>query len=139
MLYAYSRLKRVLSEQNMSVPELHRRMVQQGMRINAKSLYRLSNEHQPLQRLDLRVAGAICTIFEMPLSQLITFETPGTPLRRLAAHKQKRLDALLNRNSAGKLTPTQKQELQELVRQAEEIMVANARQLAEERKHLERG
>jgi hypothetical protein len=41
MLHAFSRLKRVLNEQNMTVPELHRRLLQQGLRINLKSLYRL--------------------------------------------------------------------------------------------------
>src|SRR5579864_8962515 len=33
--------KRLLDDQNMTVPELHRRMQRQGLRINLKSLYRL--------------------------------------------------------------------------------------------------
>jgi hypothetical protein len=136
MLHAYSRLKRVLEEKNMSVPELHRRMRQQGMRINLKSLYRLSNDRQPLQRLDLRVAGAICEVFALPLSDLISFEAPRKKLRRLAARKQQRLDTLMDKSNGGTLTSAERQELRALVREAEEITLHNARQLAEQRQQL---
>jgi hypothetical protein len=136
MVRAFSRLQRILNEQNMTVPELHRRMLQQGLRINLKSLYRLSNESQPLQRLDLRVAGAICQVFALPLSELIVFEAPRGKMRRLAAGKQKRLDALMARSNEGRLTDTEGQELRALVREAEEIMLDNARQLAEQRQQL---
>jgi hypothetical protein len=104
MVHAFSRLKRVLNEQNMTVPGLHRRLLGQGLRVNVKSLYRLSNDRQPLQRLDLRVAGAICQVFALPLSELISFEAPQRKLRRLAAGKQKRLDALMARSNDGSLT-----------------------------------
>ena len=67
-MYAYSRLKRLLKQQRMSVPEPHRRMCSQGLHINVKSLYRLSNDTQPVDRLDMRVAGAICQICAIPLS-----------------------------------------------------------------------
>jgi Cro/C1-type HTH DNA-binding domain len=136
MVSAFSRLKRILRERYMTVPELYRRMLQEGMSINLKSLYRLSNEQQPLQRLDLRVAGAICQVFALPLSDLIVFETTGKKLRRFAAKKQKRLEALMAQNNAGTLTKPQEQELRELVREAEEIMLDNARQLAEQRQPL---
>jgi hypothetical protein len=136
MLHAFSRLKRVLDEQNMTVPALHRRLLDQGLRVNVKSLYRLSDHRQPLQRLDLRVAGAICQVFALPLSELITFEAPQRKLRRLAAVKQKRLDALMTRSNDGKLTTAEGQELRALVREAEEIMLNNARQLAEQRQQL---
>jgi hypothetical protein len=136
MLHAFSRLKRVLDEQNMTVPALQRRLREQGLRINVKSLYRLSNDRQPLQRLDLRVAGAICQVFALPLSELITFEAPQRKLRRLAAAKQKRLDVLMARSNDGKLTTADGQELRRLVREAEEIMLDNARQLAEQRQQL---
>jgi hypothetical protein len=66
MVNAFSQLRRVLREQNMTVPELQRRIQQRGLRVNLKSLYRLSNDRQPLQRLDLRVAGAICQVFAVP-------------------------------------------------------------------------
>lgn len=137
MLQAYSRLKRVLKDQNMTVPELHRRVRQQGWRINLKSLYRLSNDQVPLQRLDLRVAGAICQLFTLPLSELIGFATPRNKLRRLASRKQKRLDVLMLSNNEGKLTGAERRELRELVREAEDIMLDNARQLEGQRHKLE--
>ncbi len=136
MMQAFSRLKRVLNEQNMTVPELHRRMRQRGLRINLKSLYRLNNDQQPLQRLDLGVAGAICQVFDLPLSELIAFEPTKTKLRRLATAKQKRLDTLMAKSNDGKLTSAERHELQTLVREAEEIMLANARQLAQQRQQL---
>jgi hypothetical protein len=136
MVHAFSRLKRVLDEQQMTVPALHRRLREQGLRINVKSLYRLSNDRQTLQRLDLRVAGAICQMFDLPLSELITFEVPRTKLRRLAHKKQKRLDDLMARSNDGALTTSEGQELRLLVREAEEITLDNARQLAEQRRQL---
>jgi hypothetical protein len=136
MVQAYSRLKRILNEQKMTVPELQRRLRQQGLRINLKSLYRLTNEQQPLQRLDLRVAGAICQVFEMPLSELIAFEKPQGRLLRLSAMKQKRLDALMTKNNEGLLTKTEQQELRALVREAEELTLDNARTLAGQLRQL---
>jgi hypothetical protein len=61
-MHAYSYLKRLLKQQEISVPELHRRIRTQGLRVNLKSLYRLSDDTQPVDRLDMRVAGAICAI-----------------------------------------------------------------------------
>jgi hypothetical protein len=136
MLQAYSRLKRVLDEQNLSVPELYRRLCEKGLRINPKSLYRLRDDRHPLHRLDLRVAGAICEVLDLPLSGLIVFEAPRRKLRRLAAAKQKRLDALMAKSNDGRLTKPEAQELRTLVREAEEVMLDNARQLAQEREKL---
>ena len=136
MVRAYSQLKLILSKREMTVPELYRRMRQQGLRINLKSLYRLSNDRQPLERLDLRVAGAICEVFTLPLSELIVFEAPRKKLRRLPVAKQKRLDALMAKNNEGSLTPAEGKELRALVGEAEEIMLDNARQLVEQREQL---
>jgi hypothetical protein len=133
---AFSRLKRLLEAQAMTVPELHRRVLRQGLRVNLKSLYRLSDDRRPLQRLDLRVAGAICQVFALPLSELIAFESPKRKLRRLAAGKQKRLDALMARGNDGRLTGAEKEELRALVREAEEVMLDNARRLAEQRQQI---
>ena len=133
MTQAYSRLKRLLGERHITVPELQKRIQQRGMHVNLKSLYRLSREHQPLARLELRVAGAICQVCEVPLSELITFETPKRMLHRLSATKQKRLDRLMAKNNAGQLTGGERDELRVLVREAEEITLANARILAGQR------
>jgi hypothetical protein len=136
MVQAFSQLKRVLDERGMSVPDLRRRLEQQGLRINLKSLYRLVNDNQPLERLNLRIAGMICQVCEVPLSRLITFEITESRLRRLSVAKQRRLDALMTGNNEGRLTPGERQELQGLVREAEEITLSNARKLARQRRSL---
>ncbi|MGP0063609.1 MAG: helix-turn-helix domain-containing protein [Isosphaeraceae bacterium] len=135
MVQAFSRLKRVLDERRMSVPELQRRLEQHGLSVNLKSLYRLAKDDQPLERLNLRVAGMICQVCEVPLSNLIAFEMTEARLRRLSAAKQQRLDALMAGNNDGRLSPSERRELQGLVREAEEIALSNARKLATQR-HL---
>ncbi len=139
MLLAYSRLKQLLADQEMTVTQLLRRIEQQGLRVNLKSLYRLSNDRQPVERLDLRVAGVICQVCRVPLSELITFESPRPRLRRFSAGKQKRLDLLMTKNNDGKLTKAEQSELNSLVREAEELTLENARTLASQRRELATG
>jgi hypothetical protein len=45
--------------------------------------------------------------------------------------KQRRLDRLLEKNSEGTITPKEKVTLEQLVVEAEQLMVVNARRLAE--------
>ena len=133
---AYSRLKRLLKQQRMSVPDLHRLMRAQGLHVNVKSLYRLSDESQPVDRLDMRVAGAICQVCEAPLTDWIVFEEETGSLRRLSSDNQIRLDALMAQNNAGSLTDHGRIELQSLVREAEEVTLINARLLAKQHQRL---
>jgi len=137
-LSAYSRLKRLLKQQQLSVPELHRRLRSGGFRVNIKSLYHLSDEDQPVQRLDMRVAGAICQVCDVPLSEWIVFEQDEGRLRTLASDRQERLDLLMAKNSAGELSEAERNELQTLVREAEELTLANARLLVDQRHRLAR-
>jgi hypothetical protein len=136
MVQAYSQLKRVLSKRQITIPELHRLLKQSGMQVNVKSLYRLNQEHQPVERLDLRVAGAICQICKVPLSDLVTFETVKRRLQRFSTVKQRRLDVLMSKNTEGTLTRTEAEELRALVREAEEMTLANARVLAKQKQRL---
>ena len=136
MVQAFSQLKRVLGECGMSVPELRRRLEQHGLSVNLKSLYRLARDDAPLERLNLRVAGMICQVCEVPLSRLIAFETMDPRLRRLSTAKQRRLDVLMAGNNEGRLTPAERKELQGLVREAEEIALSNVRKLARQRRSL---
>jgi hypothetical protein len=129
MLQAYSRLKRILSKHKMTVPELRRRIRESGISVTLKSLYRLNDAAQPLERLDLRLAGAICRACRMQLSDWIVFQKPSTKLRRLPAAKQRRLDALLEMNREGRLDALEREELQTLVRETEELSLENARAL----------
>jgi hypothetical protein len=114
----------------MTVPELHRQIARDGLRVNLKSLYRLNREDHPVERLDLRVAGMICQVCHVPLSDLITFETTESWLRRFDATKQGRLDDLMARNNDGRLTPAEQVEFRALAREAEELALSNARMLA---------
>lgn len=51
-------------------------------------------------------------------------------VRRFPVAKQRRLDRLLDKNSEGTITPNKKAALEQLVAEAEQLMVANARRLA---------
>jgi hypothetical protein len=137
MIAAYSRLQKILEQRRLSVPELHRRLKQQDQRVNIKSLYRLNDAHQPLARLDLRVAGAICRLCDVTLADLVDFSAQGAKLATLAADKQDRLDALMDKNNQGKLGRNERRELQELVRETQEITLHNARILAEQQRCLQ--
>ena len=98
--------------------------------------FRLSDDSQPVDRLDMRVAGAICQVCAIPLSDWIVFEEEGA-LRALLPEKQTRLDILMTRNNAGSLTDPERSELHSLVREAEDLILANARFLAQQRQRLE--
>jgi hypothetical protein len=52
-------------------------------------------------------------------------------VRRFPAAKQRRLDRLLEKNSEATITPREKMTLEQLVAEAQELMVANAKRLAE--------
>jgi hypothetical protein len=52
-------------------------------------------------------------------------------LAKFPAAKQRRLDRLLDKNSEGTITRKEKAVLKRLVAEAEELMVANAKRLAE--------
>ena len=58
---------------------------------------------------------------------------PSAPpkLAKFPAAKQRRLDQLLEKNSEGTITEKEKAKLQQLVAEAEALMVANARRLAD--------
>jgi hypothetical protein len=51
-------------------------------------------------------------------------------MQKLPAIKQRRLDQLLDKNSEGTITAKEKVALQQLVAEAEQLMVANAKRLA---------
>ncbi len=51
-------------------------------------------------------------------------------VKEFSASKQRRLDELLEKNSEGTITPAEKTRLQQLVAEAEQLMVVNAQLLA---------
>lgn len=50
-------------------------------------------------------------------------------VRKFPDAKQRRMDRLLDKNSEGTITPHEKAELEKLVAEAEQLMVANAKRL----------
>ena len=56
-------------------------------------------------------------------------ETPPVLRRKFPVAKQRRLDELLDKNREGVITAAERTRLERLVAEAEELMVANARQL----------
>jgi DNA-binding Xre family transcriptional regulator len=138
-MMAYSRLKRVLKQKRLSVPELHRRIRAQGIDVNIKSLYRLNHEYESVDRLDMKVAGAICQVVAVPLTDWIVFQSGAETgmLQRLALKKQAQLDELMTKNNDGALTESERMRLQVLVREAEDLAIANAQVLATQMSRLE--
>lgn len=66
------------------------------------------------------------------MSEIQIHEEAHTPkVKSLASGKRRRLDELLEKNSEGTITPKEKAKLEQLVAEAEQLMVANARLLAE--------
>ena len=57
-------------------------------------------------------------------------QTVPPQVRRFSPAKQRRMDLLLDKNSEGTITPKEKTVLESLVAEAEQLMVANAKQLA---------
>ena len=60
-------------------------------------------------------------------------------LKRLSPSKQRRLDLLLDKNSEGAISPQEKVALEKLVAEAEQLMVLNAKRVAEFAKKSQAG
>ena len=139
LVEAYSRLKSLLEERSLTRAELQRRITAQERTFNVKTLYRLADPDRPLERVDLRVVGAVCRILGVGLGDLIVFAEPErVTLRALPDAKQRRLDELMDGHNEGRLASHEVEELRGLVDEAEEIARSNARRLAEHRRSLRR-
>jgi DNA-binding Xre family transcriptional regulator len=122
---------------NVTVFDLHRRLKAADFPVNIKSLYRLASE-APIQKIDLRIAAAICRACDVELGELITLEKPRTRLRRLHAGTQARLDALMTKNNDGKLTASEEKTFEQLAKRVHRISLENARLLLAERRRTAR-
>jgi hypothetical protein len=129
VLKAYSLLQLLLDKRRLTVPDLVRRLKNRRVAISARSLSRLLDANQPVSRLDMRVAGAICQVCQAPLSELIVF-APEPPLQRISDAKQRRLDVLMEKNNNGQLTPRELKELEVLVSDVEALSLRNTQTLA---------
>jgi DNA-binding Xre family transcriptional regulator len=137
---AYSRLKITLERQGLSTADLVRRVSEQGDRVNAKSIYRLADPEEPLEKVDMRVVGAVCQALEIGISDLLTFEEPEI-IEQFPLEKQQRMDVLMARHAGAHepLSSAEMADLQTLVQEAEEVALRNARRLANRRRRLLRG
>lgn len=137
MQEAFSRLKILLTERGMSAADLVRKIAQQGDRVNAKSVYRLADPEEPLEKVDMRVVSAVCQALSVALGDILTFEEP-TIIEEIGQAKQVRMDELMARHNADEksLKPAELQELRQLIEEAEEIAKGNARRLANRRRRL---
>jgi hypothetical protein len=116
---------------NWTVFQLHRRLAADGFAVNIKSLYRLASD-DALEKIDLRIAAAICSVCKVSFGELITLEKPRAQLGQLDAKSQSRLSDLMEWNNDGKLTAKQKKEFQLLAEKAHRISLENARVLLAE-------
>jgi hypothetical protein len=57
-------------------------------------------------------------------------KTIPPPIKRLPAAKQRLMDKLLDKNSEGKISPSEKAALNKLVAEAEQLTIANGKALA---------
>ena len=135
---AYSRLKFVLTARHMTTADLVRRVQEQGDRVNPKSIYRLADPEEVLEKVDMRVVGAVCQALQISLGDLLTFEEPIV-MDEFSADRQARMNVLMARHHArsdGPLAPKELAELEGLVEEAEAVARGNARRLAARRRRL---
>jgi DNA-binding Xre family transcriptional regulator len=136
MQEAYSRLKTILKDQGSSTADLVRKIAEQGDRVNPKSVYRLTDPEEPVEKADMRVIGAVCQALGIGIGDLLTFEEPDV-IEQFSLEKQQMMDALLERVDAKeKLQADEYKLLHELVNEAEEIARGNARRLASRKRRL---
>ena len=135
---AYSRLKAILVAQGLTTADLVRRVQEQGDRINAKSIYRLADPEEPLEKVDMRVIGCVCAALGADIADLLTFHEPAV-IEEFDRTKQDRMDTLMARHNdrtVRALVASERTELEGLIEEAEAVARGNARRLANRRRRL---
>ncbi len=132
---AYSHLPSVLAKRRLKISDLHDKLKAAGVKVNHKSLYRLTSS-APLHKIDTRIVGAICHTCAVGIQDLIVFERPKSVLQKFNDADQKRLDDLMTKHSEGKLNAEELREFDELSEKAHELTMANARILVSQRRVL---
>ena len=140
MQEAYSKLKSVLDSKGLTAADLARRIAEQGDRGNAKSVYRLADPAETLEKVDMRVIASICQALDIGIADVLTFDEP-TIIEQFSPARQARMDDLMARHhasSAEKLNAEELAELKKLVDEAEIVARGNARRLASRKRKLMR-
>src|SRR5580692_11041082 len=99
MQEAFSRLKSVLERQGSTTADLVRKISESGDRVNAKSIYRLADPEEALEKVDMRVISAVCEALGIGIGDLLTFDQP-TIIEQFGTAKQERMDALMARHTS---------------------------------------
>ena len=140
MLEAYSRLKSVLDLKGLTAADLVRRIAERGDRVNAKSVYRLADPAETLEKVDMRVIAAVCQALDIGIADILTFEEP-TIIEQFNPDKQARMDELMTQHrtsTSPALSTEELAELRKLVDEAELVARGNARRLASRKRKLMR-
>src|SRR6188768_2939868 len=109
---AYSHLPEILSKSRLKITDLKRRLEDAGVRVNPKTLYRLTST-APLQKIDTRVIGAICLACDVGIEEVIIFDQPRAEIQKLSDPEQERLEDLLTKHSENKLSKSETAEFDE--------------------------
>jgi hypothetical protein len=132
---AYSHLPEILSRSQLRISDLQRRLEEAGVRVNPKTLYRLTST-APLQKIDTRVISAICHACDVGIEDVIIFDQPLEVIQKLPPRDQKRLDELLAKHRETSLSKSEGAEFDELCDRAHALTLANARLLASKRRSI---
>lgn len=124
-----SRLPILLKERQMTVPALQRRLAQQGRVVSKNTLYRLASRQQ-LKKVDLTIAGEICSLFGIGLDELFVIRRQQEGEKRVTfTNGQKaRMRTLLEFAREGTITPKEKRELYQLVDEEWEAAIDAAKE-----------
>jgi DNA-binding Xre family transcriptional regulator len=136
--WAWSTLRTLLSERNLTVAALHEMLRFRGVPVNRKSLYRLASS-QPVQKLDMAIVRGICEALEVHLEELIQFDKPKWELLRLDPRLQEELDNLIERNNAGTLTELEEARFNALLDAVRKITIKNSKMLSGETRQRSSG
>ena len=127
----FSLVGQVLAERNWKASDLIDRLGKRGYTFDRKTVYRLT-QPLPIERISGRLVRALCEVFQLTVEDLISLEPPR--LRKIDAKSDKRLSALMEKNSRGELSEKEREEFEDLGAFAERLSLENARLLAAYRK-----
>ena len=130
---AWSTLRTLLAEKNLTVVDLHEKLREQGFDVNNKSLYRLTAS-RPVQKIDIAIARAICEALGVGLEDLIVFQKPKFELQRLDRRSENQLDRLMDKNNEGKLTEKERAKFKALLDEVQKITLYNSKMLVDQKR-----
>jgi len=133
---AWSTLRTLLAEKNLTVVDLHGKLRKRRFEVNKKSLYRLATS-RPVQKIDTAIARAVYESLDVGLEDLIQFQKPRFELQRLNRRSEKELDRLMDKNNEGKLTAKDRARFKTLLDEVQKITLFNSKMLADQKRRRE--